>query len=237
MRSVVVVIVAVLFAAIGPRLGAPHDRAAGEPFVYVPPEGFTLVKQAPGALLDDEKARDREWEHPALPGHPVTPRIHLTPSTKGGTVEGPDLARISEGMPAMLEGNGVTWSELRRETRTRPDGARVGLIEGECSKMTEQFGVGELKVTYRRLLFVFPTDEGSTVTTAIYGTDEIKTWQPAFEASIDTARGVALRVPQPPQWMYFAWGAAGLVMGWLATSLLPKRAVSKRPPPPKDADA
>jgi hypothetical protein len=79
MRLVVVVVTAVVFAAVGPRLGAPRDRAAGEPFAYEPPEGFTLD--------ESERDRDREWVHAATPGHVVAPRIHLTPSNKGGTVE------------------------------------------------------------------------------------------------------------------------------------------------------
>lgn len=239
MRPVVVVACAVVLAAVGPRLGAPRDRAAGEPFVYEPPEGFTLDKSDAAKAVnvddpakrgaarvrpsEDDSARDREWVHAATPGHIVAPRIHLTPSNKGGTVESADLARISEGMAGMLEPTGVTWSEVRRETRTRADGARVGLIEGECTKTTEQLGAGAVKVSYRRLLFVFPTDEGSAVTTAVYGTDEISTWQPAIEATIGKARGVALRVPDPPGWMYFAWGGAGVVLGWLVSSLLAKR--------------
>lgn len=223
MRRIVVVVSALGLAALGPRLTAPHDRAAGEPFVYEPPDGFTLDKGDVAKAINDDSARDREWVHAATPGHVVAPRIHLTPSTKAGTVESADLTRISEGMAAMLEPTGVTWSEVRHETRTRADGARVGLIEGECTKATEQFGAGAVKIKYRRLLFVFPTDEGSAVTTAVYGNDEVATWQPAFEASIGKARGVALRVSDPPGWMYFAWGGAGLVLGWLVSSLLAKR--------------
>jgi hypothetical protein len=234
MQRIVVVVIACLFAAVGPRLGGPRDRSAGEPFVYQPPEGFVLDKGDPAkALNDDTGARDREWVHPATFGHSIAPRIHLSPSTKGGTVEAADLARISEGMPAMLEPTGVSWSEVRRETRTRSDGARVGLIEGECTKAAEALGAGTVNVKYRRLLFVFPTDEGSAVTTAVYGTDETATWQPAFESSIDKARGVALRVPAPPTWMYVAWGAAGAVLAWLAASLKAKRdlRLSMTPPP------
>ncbi len=233
MRGLVILVVACLFAAVGPRIGRPHDRAAGEPFVFVPPDGFTLDKGDPPASINDDSARDREWVHAATFGHTIAPRIHLSPSNKGGTVEAADLARIADGMPGMLEPTGVTWSEVRRETRTRADGARVGLIEGECSKMTEQLGAGAVKVKYRRLLFVFPTDEGSAVTTAVYGTDEVGTWQPAFEDTIGKARGVALRVPPAPGWMYFAWGAAGAVLAWLAASLKAKRdlRLSMTPPP------
>jgi hypothetical protein len=232
MRRVVVVLVACLFAAVGPRLRGPHDRAAGEPFVYQPPEGFVLDKSDTAKSVNDDTARDREWVHPATLGHAIAPRIHLSPSNKGGTVEAADLARIADGMAGMLEPTGVTWSEVRRETRTRPDGARVGLIEGECSKTANEIGVGPVTVKYRRLLFVFPTDEGSTVTTAVYGTDEIGTWQAVFEDTIAKARGVALRVPPPPTWMYLAWGAAGALLAWLAMSLKAQRDLRLSMAPP-----
>jgi hypothetical protein len=237
MRRLVVVLIACLFAAVGPRLRGPHDRAAGEPFVYQPPEGFVLDKTSAAKPIDDDSARDREWVHPATLGHSIAPRIHLSPSTKGGTVEAADLARIADGMAGMLEPTGVTWSEVRRETRTRADGSRVGLIEGECSKTTNELGAGPVTVKYRRLLFVFPTDEGSTVTTAVYGTDEIAAWQAVFEDSIGKARGVALRVPPPPTWMYLAWGAAGAVLAWLAASLKAKRDLRLSMAPPAMAAA
>ncbi|GAC1540792.1 MAG: hypothetical protein NVS3B10_30590 [Polyangiales bacterium] len=237
MRRLFVLAIACLFAAVGPRIRGPHDRAAGEPFVFQPPDGFVLDKGDPARSVNDESARDREWVHPATPGHAIAPRIHLSPSTKGGTVEAADLARIAEGMPGMLEPTGVTWSEVRRETRTRPDGSRVGLIEGECSKTTNELGAGPVTVKYRRLLFVFPTDDGSTVTTAVYGTDEIGTWQAIFEDTIGKARGVALRLPPQPMWMYFAWGAAGALLAWLAASLKAKRDLRLSMAPPAMAAA
>jgi hypothetical protein len=57
------------------------------------------------------------------------------------------------------------------------------------------------------------------ITTALYGNTEVARWQPVLEATIAKAHGVALRVPPPPNWMYFAWGGAGLVIGWLISSL------------------
>ena len=234
-------ITAVAFGAIGPRYSAPRNHAAGEPFVYTPPEGFTSPKDVKEAAKDLLAAKDdeREWVHEGRPGQIIVPRLHLRQSNARGTVEAEDLATIAKGMPGVLEESGVTWKDVRQETRTRADGARVGLIEGECTKtVTSQdmtLKTSSVQVRYRRLLFVFPTDEGSAFTTAVYGVDEIPTWQPALEASIGTARGVALRVPSPPAWMYFAWGGAGLVIGWLVSSLLSRRGTTPEPAKPAAA--
>lgn len=225
MRRVVLAVTTVVFAVVGTRLSAPQDRKAGEPFVFEPPAGFTRVTDDPAKAVLEETAGEKQWTHPPKSVLGITPRVHLSESKKGGTVEAEDLARIADGMPSILEPNGVTWTDVRRETRTRSDGARVGLIEGACTKKGDPplLGGPAPVVHYRRLLFVFPTDEGAAVTTAVYGKDEIATWQPAFEATIATARGVAVRVPPPPGWMYFAWGAAGLVIGWLAQALVARR--------------
>ncbi len=221
MRRAVTVVSAVAFAVLGPRLTAPHDRLAGAPFVYEPPDGFTPV----GEL---DKDGEREWLHAVTPGHAMPARVTVKRLRKGGNVEPVDLAKIAEGMPGVLASSGVTWKDVRQETRTRADGTRVGLIEGECTKKTEDVPVmGELVLTYRRLMLVFPTDDGTALMTALYGKDEIAVWQPVFEASIGKSQGVALRVPPPPGWMYFAWGAAGLVIGWLGGGLMARNAGAK----------
>ena len=206
MRRAVVVVTVLLAAFLGPRISAPRDRAAGEPFAFEPPEGFVEAKGE--ARQGDE---DQEWIYPTRNVLAVTPRIMLKRSKSGGTVEPADLRIIANGMPAVLEPSGVTWTDVRHETRTRPDGTRVGLIEGEC--------LNKNGAQYRRLFFVFPVDGGTVITTSLYGTGEVAKWQPVLEATIAKARGVALRVPPPPNWMYLAWGGAGLVLGWLISSL------------------
>jgi hypothetical protein len=206
MRRAVIAVTVLLAGALGPRLSAPRDRAAGEPFVFEPPAGFIEAKGE--AKQGDE---DQEWLYPTTNVLAVTPRIMLKRSKSGGTVEPADLAVIASGMPQVLESSGVTWTDLRHETRTRPDGTRVGLIEGEC--------VNKNNARYRRLFFVFPVDGGTVITTSLYGTGDVSKWQPALEATIVKARGVALRLPPPPSWMYLAWGGAGLVIGWLVSAL------------------
>jgi hypothetical protein len=136
----------------------------------------------------------------------------------GGTVEPSDLAAIARGMPEVLAASGLTWTDVRHETRVRADGARVGLIEGVC--------VNANGAEYRRLFFVFPVDGGTVITTSLYGTGEAAKWQPVLEATIARAHGVARRMPPPPNWMVLAWGGAGLVLGWLVSSL----ALRKRDP-------
>jgi hypothetical protein len=234
MRKAVLAVTTVVVAVVGTRLSAPHDRKAGEPFVYEPPAGFTLVTEDPAKAVNEETSGERQWTHPPKNANGVQPRVHLSSSNKGGTVEAADLQRISDGMPSILEPNGVTWKEVRRETRTRADGARVGVIEGDCTKKVETSLLGgpPTTVRYQRLLFVFPTDEGSAVVTAVYGRDESPVWQPGLDATIASARGVAVRVPPPPGWMYFAWGGAGLVLGWLTLSLLGRREPREPSPPP-----
>ena len=206
MRRAVIVVTALLAAFLGPRISAPRDRAAGEPFVFEPPEGFVEAKGE--AKQGDE---DQEWVHPTTSVLAVTPRIMLKRSKSGGTVEPADLATIASGMPQVLEPSGVTWTDVRHETRTRPDGTRVGLIEGEC--------VNKNGRPVPPALLRLPVDGGTVITTALYGNGEVAKWQPVLEATIAKAHGVALRVPPPPNWMYFAWGGAGLVIGWLISSL------------------
>ena len=207
MRRVVIVGSVLLAAVLGPKLTAPRDRAAGEPFAFEPPAGFVEAKGE--AKQGDE---DEEWFYPTTNVLAVTPRITLKRTRSGGTVEPADLAQIASGMPQVLEASGVTWTDVRHETRTRADGTRVGLIEGEC--------VNKNNARYRRLFFVFPVDGGTVITTSLYGTGEVAKWQPALEGTIVKARGVALRVPPPPNWMYLAWGGAGLVIGWLVAALV-----------------
>lgn len=226
------IVVGVVFALVGPRLTTSRSEPAGEPFAYTPPDGFVEnVGQALGPVdmtgqgtkLTRPPEGEREWIAVApssgdradrpKPGELSLPMVRLTlaHSATMGTVEPVDLQRIAEGMPAMLAAEGVTWKLVRTETRERADGARVGLIEGECTKGA---------VAYRRLMLAFPDDTGLSVVVAVYGDDEAAQWQGPIEASIATARGVAKRRPSPPPWMRAAWGAAGVAVGAIAVAFL-----------------
>ena len=232
MRKTATAVIAVVSALLGPRLSSPHDHAAGMPFAYDPPEGFA----AAGPSLERVADGSKEWAHPINAGHAVASRVTLKELRKNGNVEPADLQLIADGMPAVLESSGVTWSTVRVETRKRADGTRVGLIEGESTKRTENLpGVGDVMLTYRRLMLVFPTDEGTALVTALYGKDELAEWQPVFENTINTAHGVALRVPPPPPWMNVAYGIAGAVLAWFGLSLLGRRQRGLTVPPPPPA--
>lgn len=245
-----VVLTAVAFAAIGPRLVGHHDKAAGTPFVYQPPSGFApkadgaasgtmepidmTGKTAPKPKLVRPEG-EREWTHPPATPTSFVPTVTLNHSATRGLVEDSDLAKIEAGFPEMFANEGITWKPIRRETRTRADGARVGLIEGDCTKTKAEIVPGFAgTLHYRRLIFVFPDDMGSSIVTALYGIDEVGKWQPAFESTIDEAHGVATRVPPPPGWMYAACGAAGLLLGWLVFSFVASRRPSE-PPPTKES--
>lgn len=225
MRRAVTVVAAVAFAFLGPRLTTPQDRSAAEPFAFEPPAGFVDAKDDPGSL---EPNVERAWVHPVA-GIGFAPRIFLTRSKQGGTVESSDLTRLAQGMPAMLEQHGLSWTDVRHETRTRADGAHVGLIEGDCEKKLELSGGAPGLLRYRRLHLVFPVNGGGTViVTALYPKEDASKWAPILEATIGTTKGVAVRLPSPPAWLLGAWAGAGALVGWLVAAMMTKKARPER---------
>jgi hypothetical protein len=135
-------------------------------------------------------------------------------------VDEPNLAKMVAEMPAAFEE--CTWVHRRHEMRTRPDEARVGLIEGECNREIDlsAAGMGNIKASSRKLQLIFPENEGSSIATISYPSEKASRWEPVFEETIVKAKGVAIRVPPPPSWHYVAWGAAGLGLGWLLAKVI-----------------
>ncbi|MBX3192797.1 MAG: hypothetical protein KF819_37785 [Labilithrix sp.] len=220
MRRGVTIVSAVAFAFIGPRLTTAQDRPASEPFAFEPPSGFLETKDDPGTL---GPGVEKAWLHPTEV-LTFSPRIMLTRSKQGGTVEPNDLSRLAAGMPATLGESGLSWVDVRRETRVRADGAHVGLIEGDCEKKLTLPEGQEGLLKYRRLYLVFPVDGGgSVIITSLYPQEQAAKWAPILESMIGTTKGVAVRLPGPPAWMIGAWATAGAVVGWLAASMLSKR--------------
>lgn len=223
MRIPLVAVSALALAVIGPRLTGPADREAGEPFAYEPPEGFVEAKDAAKELL--EGSGDRAWVYQTMEPQAFAPKISLTHVASRSTVEEPDLAKAVAGMPEAFEQGGVKWTHRRHEVRVRPDGARVGLIEGDCVKRLEAEVLPGLPAEqhFRAVQLLFPDDRGTSVVKAYYGSADAARWEPIVEATIGKARGVATRVPPPPPWLHGAWALGGAALGWLGASLLGAR--------------
>jgi hypothetical protein len=202
-----VLVLAMVVGFVGPRLSSPQDRAAGAPFVYTPPDGFVPARADEIALAGPSVQKVWVFRDE---GARYTPTVTLMHTEKGGHVEEADLFVLAQGMPQVFQQSGVTWSELRHQTRIRPDGAHVGLIEGESVK-------GLLKSRVQQI--VFPDDKGTSIVTATFPTDDAARWEPQFDASIANATGVATRVSGPPPWLYALWAAGGAILGYLAMAL------------------
>jgi hypothetical protein len=236
-RLIACVFIALLAGVAGPRVVGPRNHAAGTPFVFEPPEGFvaakdTKVTETEGVLAwVPEAAEKREFDGSISDRKALSTRVVLTHSKKEMSVEEADLAKLVTEMPKAFEG-ACTWSHRRHEMRTRADGARVGLIEGDCDRDVDlsAFGLPSQPVKMRKLQLMFPDDEGTSIVTTSYPTDQATRWEPVFEATISKARGVATRVPAPAPWAHAVWAMAGAVLGWLATAIVARK--ESGPPTP-----
>lgn len=218
-----VVVIALASALVGPLLSAPQGKKAGAPFVYEPPEGFTR-REANDAIvwtLDERGAATKSVQ---------TTSAVVTHSAKTMSVEEADLASLTQEMATVFAD--CRWVHRRHELRTRADGARVGVIEGDCDKEVDlaALGLPAKTIKTRKLQLMFPDDSGTSIVTVSYPTDQATRWEPLFEATIAKASGVATRVPPPPSWMYAAWAVAGLVIAWLVTALVAKPSPQKPEP-------
>jgi hypothetical protein len=150
-------------------------------------------------------------------------RAVLSHSDKAMSVAEADLGQLATEMPKVFED--CTWVHRRHEMRLRADGARVGLIEGDCNHDVDlgAFGLPAQKLEERKLQLMFPDDTGTSIVTASYPVDQAPKWQPLFEASIGKATGVATRVPAPTPATQGGWAVAGVVLGWFASALLRPR--------------
>lgn len=224
-RAIAVLIAAVVLLFLGPLLTSPRGHSAGAPFVYEPPEGFKIASVNLLSAADKGEAQVWTFTEPSMLAapNPNPPSVVVTHTKKEMSVEEADLAKLTEEMPNAFDG--CTWVHRRHELRTRADGARVGIIEGDCDKEIDlsTFGLPTKIVKQRKLQLMFPDDLGTSIVTVSYASEHATRWEPLFEATIGKAKGVATRTPRPPPWLYLAWGAAGLVLGWLATALLNKK--------------
>jgi len=220
-RLLLCLLLGLLGGALAPRVIGPASRRAGAPFVYEPPESFVPVS----AGVDGATAwvfEDREaFSMNARPERVALVRVALHHSDKAMSVEESDLAKLAGEMAGAFE-SACTWTHRRHELRTRPDGARIGLIEGDCDRDVEMSGATQ-KLRSRKLQLMFPDDAGTSIVTASYPTDQARRWEPMFEATIGKARGVAVRAPGPPLWMVLGAGLAVFVVAWFASALVAKK--------------
>jgi hypothetical protein len=226
---------AVLVGLLGPRLFGPHDHPAGVPFAYTPPEGFVERSASSWSHGTDAPPGAKVWIYADSPSSapstvaglrqialdgPNAVHAVLHHSAKEMSVEEADLARLAEEMPRAFE-DSCTWVHRRHELRTLKTGARVGLIEGDCTRDLDLGSLGgpSQKIRARKLQLLFPDDDGTSIVTASYPIEQAPRWEPVFEATIAKARGVATRVPPPSVATSIAWGGAAAVLAWLAAAL------------------
>lgn len=221
---------AVVGAIVGPRIVGPQSHSAGAAFAYEPPEGFVRAKS--DSLLGTEDTQiwvfedKKNFDGSSTDKTAALTRVVVTHSNKEMSVEEADLSKLAAEMPKAFE-DSCTWVHRRHELRTRADGARVGLIEGDCNRDLDlsSLGVPSQKVRSRKLQLMFPDDTGTSIVTASYPTEQAARWEPLFEATIPKARGVATRTPSPAVSIYAAWAAAGAVLGWLATAIFARKSL------------
>ncbi len=200
----VALLVAVISGAVGARLTAPHERPAGAAFVYTPPAGFVPADPERDRALLGDLARDSSvWLRPGADKDGYVPRVTVVHTSKHASFDDDDMDHAVKGMPEMFAQDGVVWSEVRHGSHVRPDGARYGLIEGDCKKGPAH---------YRTLQLAFPDDTGASIVTASFSSEAAPTWEPIFEASVEGAKGIARRSEPPPLWMYIVWGVGAGIM-------------------------
>jgi len=229
MRSwILAIAVALTFALAGPRLVGAQSHSASEPFAYVPPAGF-VETTVTSTRVDAASAGAKAWDMPDEPPK-SRPSIVLHHSAVNMQVDEDSLGKMVTDMPNAFED--CTWVHRRHEMRTRSDGARVGLIEGDCDREIDLSAAGlkNIVAKTRKLQLVFPENAGSSIATISYPTDQANRFLPLFEATIGAAKGVATRVPSPPAWQLGAWGIAGLILGWLLAKIIVKPKEKQKEP-------
>lgn len=216
---VIVLLVGVLAATLGPRITSPQDVPAGVPFEYVPPKGFVLEDKTQTQAILGAEAAEKIWVHPIVGGY--VPNVTLVTTRKSAVTDPKELDHLVEGMPGMFSSGGITWTEVRHELRSRPDGSRVAIIEGQCEK-------GTLK--YRSMQMVFPHDTGTAIVTASFPIDDAQRWERDFEESVTASKGVAVRRPAPAPWVHAAWGVGAATIAYLGLALRGKKDEEKPKP-------
>jgi len=207
LRAVIVLAMAGAAASLGPWLAAPGDAPARESFAYTPPPGFVAAEATPEDPLAMAEAGARLWVDPTWAHGGYSPNVSLRVIPDRSSFGTSDLDSIAANMGPAFVASGTSWKLVRRSVVKREDGARVGVLVGQVTR-------GQ-RSGYESMQLAFPTDEGSRLVTASFGTADAAHFEPLFEATVHTARGVARRASPPPLWSYPAWGLGGGVLALL----------------------
>jgi hypothetical protein len=205
-RWVVALALAAAFAWVGPMLTGPRDKPAGEPFVYQPPPGFLKVGEAEKKRIAAQAIE--VW------AHAMDVTVVQTHTPTKSALSGREIAGLSEGMRVVFAGTCTSWQHVGHESRPLPSGARVGIVEGDCTKPEQPF---------RTLQLAFPVDDGTAIVTALFPSKDEKRWMPLFDKSIVTAKGLAVRGTSAPGWMHVVWGAGVFFVVMIGSALVRKR--------------
>jgi hypothetical protein len=215
-RIVVSALVGVAAGAIGPRVFAVKDRRGGV-FEYLPPAGFVEPPQAADALRKS-LAGQRAWVDAEVATPDGSAPVVVLSHSPGLVQTASEISALVDGLPASFAASGMDWQEVRRFVHLRPDGVRVPAFEGVFHKR------GGNDAALRVLQLAFPDDLGTSVVTASFPERDAEQWDKTFEATVDTAKGVAFHASPPPSWTYGAWGVGAVAATWIALSLLGARA-------------
>jgi hypothetical protein len=208
----------------GPWLIGHRDRAAKEPFGYALPEGFNPVPSAPGSSSNGHKA----YAHAPLGQEGLVPNLTIAHVNDMSVFDDAKLVEIAAGMPQFFAESKIKWTEVRHAQVKRQDGALVGLLEGENTIAETRF---------RCLQLSFPDNTGVSLVTCNFPSTEAAHWEPIFESTIETSRGVATRGAVTPLWMRVAWGVGSFLVALLVALSWAKRPAPSAAPPPGPVDA
>jgi hypothetical protein len=196
----IAILAGIVFAWGGPWLVGHRDRPAREPFGFALPDGFHALPPDPS--VPQRKA----WTHAPLGNDQLTPNLTLTHVNDMSNFDDAKLSEIASGMPAFFAKSKIKWTEVRHAQVKRRDGALVSLLEGENEIADEHF---------RSLQLTFPDNTGVSLITANFPTSEASHWEPIFEATIESSKGVATRGVTSPLWMRAAWGGGAALLAFL----------------------
>jgi hypothetical protein len=198
-----------LVAILGVHFSGEPEVPAGQPFTYVPPQGFNPVTLP--ANVNADNGVDKIWAEATAVSR-IAPRVTLSHTTQETVLDGVALAPLADGLPALYAKSHGQWTEERHIVHVRPDGKRAGLIVGDLTTADD----AHLKT----MQMIFPDDTGTSIATASFDQVSAARLVPEFEKSLDDAMGLKKPGKKPENWLYFAYffGATSFLIAlqWIA---------------------